>query len=89
MLDEIGARFQVTEEGEYERRMYFCNWFLWAVYDSAVDLTPTFFDEACFHLSGYINAQNNRYCSSINPRQIFKVPLHDQKIGVVCAITAI
>jgi hypothetical protein len=47
-----------------------------------------FTDEAWFHLSGYINAQNNRYWSSINPRQTFEVPLHDQKIGVWCAITA-
>jgi hypothetical protein len=28
------------------------------------------------------------YWSSINPRQTFEVPLHDQKIGVWCAITA-
>jgi hypothetical protein len=43
----------------------------------------TFFtDEAWFHLSGYINAQNNRYWSSINPRQTFEMPIHDQKIGV-------
>jgi hypothetical protein len=35
-----------------------------------------------------LNAQNNRYWCSINPRQTFEVPLHDQKIGVCCAITA-
>jgi hypothetical protein len=37
---------------------------------------------------GSINAQNNRYWSSIIQRQTFEVPLHDQKIGVWCAITA-
>jgi hypothetical protein len=59
-----------------------------AVYDGVLDPKLTFFtDEAWFHLSGYINAQNNRYWSSINPRQTFEVPLHDQNIGVWCAIT--
>jgi hypothetical protein len=62
---------------------------LQAVHDGILDPKLTFFtDEAWFHLSGYINVQNNRYWSSINPRQTFEVPLHDQKIGVWCVITA-
>jgi hypothetical protein len=66
------------------RRTLFCDWFLQAVHDGVLDPKLTFFtDQAWFHLSGYINAQNNRYWSSINPRQTF-----DQKIGVWCAITA-
>jgi hypothetical protein len=80
---------QVIEESDDERRMYFCSLFLQAVHDGVLDPKVTFFtDEACFHLSGYINAQNNRYWSSINLRQTFEVPLHNQKIGVWCAITA-
>jgi hypothetical protein len=68
--------------------MHFCNWFLQAVHDGVLDPKLTFFtDEAWFHLSGYINAQNNRYWSSINLKQTFEVPLHDQKISVWCAIT--
>jgi hypothetical protein len=47
-----------------------------------------FADEAWFHLSGYVNTQNNRYWNSINPRQTFEVLLNDQKIGVWCAIAA-
>jgi hypothetical protein len=83
------TQVHVTEEGDYGRRTHFCNWFLQAVHDSVLDPKFTFFTvEAWFHLSGYINAQNNRYWSSINPRQTFKVALHDQKIGVWCAITA-
>jgi hypothetical protein len=67
----------------------FFNWFLQAVHDGVLDPKLTFFtDEAWFHLSGYINAQNNRCWSSINPKQTFKVPLHDQKIGAWRAITA-
>jgi hypothetical protein len=83
------AQVQVIEEGDYGRRTNFCNWFLQTVHDGVLDPKLTFFTvEAWFHLSGYINAQNNRYWSSINPRQTFEVPLHDQKVGVWCAITA-
>jgi hypothetical protein len=68
------AQVQVIEEGDYGRRTHFCNWFLQAVHDGVLDPKLTFFtDEAWFHLSGYINAQNNRYWSSINPRQTFEV----------------
>jgi hypothetical protein len=75
------TQVQVTEEGDYGRRTHFCNWFLQTVHDDILDQKLTFFnDEAWFHLSGYINAQNNRYWSSINPRQIFEVPLHDKKM---------
>jgi hypothetical protein len=81
---------QAIEEGNYKRWTHFCNWFLQLVHDSLLDLKHTFFsDEVWFHLSRYISAQNNRYWSSINLRQTFEVPLHDQKIGVWCAITAI
>jgi hypothetical protein len=31
-----------------------------------------------------IDTENNTYWSSINPRQSFEVPLHDQKIDVLC-----
>jgi hypothetical protein len=62
MRNEIGARFQVIEEGDYKRRMHFCNWFLQAVHDGVLDPKLTSFtDEAWFHLSGYINAQSSRY----------------------------
>jgi hypothetical protein len=83
------TQVQVTEEGDYGRRTHFCNRFLQAVHDGVLAPKLTLFtDEAWFHLSGYISAQNNRYWSSINPRQTFEVPLYDQKIGVLCAITA-
>jgi hypothetical protein len=39
-------------------------------------------------VSGYINAQNNIYWSTINFRQTLQVSLYDQKIGVWCAIMA-
>jgi hypothetical protein len=72
------TQVQVIEEGDHKRRMHFCNWFLRSVHNSALDSKLTFFThETCFHLSGYINDQNNRYWSSIDPRQAFEVPLHD------------
>jgi hypothetical protein len=54
-----------------------------------VDPKLTFFtDEAYVHLSWCINAENNRYWSSINSRQTSEAPPHDQKVGVWCAVTA-
>jgi hypothetical protein len=77
------TQVRAIEECDYGRRTHFCNWFLQAVHDGVLHPKLTFFtDEAWFHLSGHINAQNNRYWSSINPKQTFEVPLHDQKIGV-------
>jgi hypothetical protein len=63
------TQVQVIEEGDYGRRTHFWNWFLQAAHDGVLDPKLTFFiDEAWFHLSGYINAQNNRYWSSIHLR---------------------
>ncbi|PNF22643.1 hypothetical protein B7P43_G07109, partial [Cryptotermes secundus] len=45
------------------------------------------FDEAWFHLSGYVNSQNNRIWSSDNPHVLHEKPLHCQKIGVWCAVS--
>jgi hypothetical protein len=63
------------------REHIFVNRFLQAVYEGVLDkkLKP-FTNEACFHLSGHISAENNRYWSSINLRQNSDVPLHNQKI---------
>lgn len=60
-------QFQAAEDGNYKRTHFF-NWFLQAVHDHL---------EAGFQLSGYINAQNNRYWSGINRRQtlVCGVPL--------------
>jgi hypothetical protein len=77
---------QATEDGDY-KRTHFCNWLLWAVHDILLDpkLTFSFTDEASFDVSGYINAQNT---SSINSRQTFAVPVHNQKTDTEYAITA-
>jgi hypothetical protein len=78
------TQVQVIEERNYKRRKHFCNWYLQAVNDSVLYSELIFFTNKAW----YISAQNNMYWSSINLRQAFEVPLHDQKIGVQCAITA-
>jgi hypothetical protein len=35
-----------------------------------------------------VNSQNNRYWSAENPRLIHELPLHDERIGAWCAISA-
>ena len=51
-------------------------------------LNDTFFtDEAWFHLSGYANTQNSRTWATENPHETFEKPLHDQNIGVWCAVS--
>ncbi len=66
----------------------FCNWLLRYVSRShSVSDTGFLLDEAWFHLSGYVNAQNYRVWSSINSHQYIETTLHPQKLGVWCAIS--
>ena len=73
------------------QRVKFCQWFERFVTDRGVDvLDYTFFsDEAWFHLAGYANSQNSRVWSTVNPHTVFEKPLHDQKVGVWCAMSRI
>jgi hypothetical protein len=72
-----------------EARINYCRLFQQSVYDGMVDPDFVFCtDEARFHLSGYVNSQNNRYRSAENPHSVHEVLLHDVKIGVWCAISA-
>jgi hypothetical protein len=72
-----------------EARINDCRWFQQSVYDGMIDPDlVSYTDDAWFHLSGYVNSQNNPYWSAENPHSIHEVPLHDVKIGVWCAISA-
>lgn len=77
------------QEADSEARVHFCRWFQEFVSDNGEDILDlTFFtDEAWFHLSGYVNSQNCRVWSSENPFEFKEKPLHDQKVGVWCAIS--
>lgn len=80
---------QQLKEPDRDKRVNFCRWLLDMVADGHLD--PLMFimsDEAWFHLSGYVNSQNSRYWATQNPNLLFEQPLHDQKIGVWCAMTA-
>jgi hypothetical protein len=71
-----------------EKRMRYCKWFRQFVRNGVDILEKVFvFEEAWFHLSGYVNSQNSRFWSSENPHLFHKVPLHSQKIGCWCAIS--
>lgn len=79
---------QELKTGDPAKRLQFCEWVLKSVHDGEIDPYLIFFsDESWFHLSGYVNSQNNRYWNSQKPNLIHEQPLHDQKIGLWCAIS--
>ena len=45
-------------------------------------------DEAHFHLSGFVNKQNMRYWSPVNPKELHEMPLHSPKVTVWCGVGA-
>jgi hypothetical protein len=45
-------------------------------------------DEARFHLSGFVNKQNMRYWSPVNPKELHEMPLHSPKVTVWCGVGA-
>jgi hypothetical protein len=47
-----------------------------------------FIDEARFYLSGHVHRENKIYWATDNTSLIHKVPLHEIKPGVWCAISA-
>ena len=56
-----------------EKRLLFCLWFENFILEKGENiLNHTFFgDEAWFHLSGYMNSQNSRAWSTVNPHALF------------------
>ncbi|GFV90647.1 transposase [Trichonephila clavipes] len=47
-----------------------------------------FSDEAPFWLNGYVNKQNCRIWSEVNPRVYVETPVHPEKLTVWCALSA-
>ncbi|GFW17801.1 hypothetical protein TNCV_1134011 [Trichonephila clavipes] len=45
-------------------------------------------DEAHFWLNGYVNKQNCRIWSEVNPQVYVETPLHPEKLTVWCAVWA-
>lgn len=79
---------QEIREPDKEKRLNYCCWLLNKITDGELDPTRYFMsDEAWFHLSGHVNSQNTRYWSVENPHVLHESPLHDEKIGLWCAIS--
>ncbi|GFW94619.1 hypothetical protein TNCV_4246591 [Trichonephila clavipes] len=47
-----------------------------------------FSDEAHFWLNGYVNKQNCRISSEVNPQVYVETPLHPEKLTIWCALWA-
>jgi hypothetical protein len=59
------------------------------MHDGIVDSQLLFItDEVWFHVNGSVNAQNVRIWSHKNPHATQQVPLHSEKVGVWCAVSA-
>lgn len=53
------------------KQHFFFNWCLYEIHDGEIDSTLMLFGGGTsFHLSGYVNSQNNRYWSAENPMLI-------------------
>ncbi|PNF34202.1 hypothetical protein B7P43_G17545, partial [Cryptotermes secundus] len=80
---------QELKDLDKEKCLVYCRWFQTFVGNHGIEeFDQVFFtDEAWFHLSGYVNSQNNRIWSSENPNVLHEKPLHCQKIGVWCAVS--
>ncbi|KAJ4438681.1 hypothetical protein ANN_14628 [Periplaneta americana] len=44
-------------------------------------------NEACFHLSGFVNKQNFRYWNEDQPMQVHEQPLHSEKMTLWCDVS--
>jgi hypothetical protein len=75
---------QELKEADKKKRMDYCGYILNKISDEELD--PMLSDEAWFHVSGHVNSRNTRYWSAENPHMLHQEPLHDQKIGVWCAV---
>jgi len=85
-------KIQVTHalhERYYVNRVNFCQTFFAVNYQNQELVNNLLMsDEAHFHLSGFVNKQNFRYWSAINPRELHERPLHGSKVTVWCAISS-
>jgi hypothetical protein len=72
---------------DHNSRMQYCNFFQQNLNNDDVFDLSFFTDESWFHLSGYVNKQNYRTWSTVNPRNFLEVPLHPLKIGIWLAVS--
>ena len=71
------------------QRRQFCEWLFNEITMNGLNMDLFLIsDESWFHLSGYVNSQNNRFWAAENPHYFHETPLHAQKVGVWCAVSA-
>ncbi|KAJ4434531.1 hypothetical protein ANN_23093 [Periplaneta americana] len=72
MLDEIGHQLERSLASSSRR----------VAQQVGVSQSSVIMTKHKFHLSGYVDTQNSRYCGSENPHRFHEQPLHDIKIEV-------
>ena len=51
-----------------------------------LNLEPLMSDEVHFHVTGFVNQQNMRYWTAMDPRELHEQPLRSPKVTVWCAV---
>jgi hypothetical protein len=72
---------------DHEKRVRFCLWIKDFLTQNPGILDVTFFADAWFHLSGYVNSQNARIWAAEYPHTVHEEHLHSQQIGVWCVVS--
>jgi len=80
---------QFLNPGDYQQRIQFCEDMLGRLEKNNNQVNNLWMsNEAHFHLSGFVNKQNFRYWSDVNPHLLHETSFHSQKVIVWCAILA-
>ena len=78
---------QKLHEGDFERRVAFCEWFLQKHADNSnFNQTLIMSDEAHFELNGCVNKQSIRFWTEENPKETIEISLHSERVTVWCGI---
>ena len=78
---------QKLHEGDFERRVAFCEWFLQTHADNSnFNKTLIMSDEAHFELNGCVNKQNIRYWAEQNSKETTEISLPSERVTVWCGI---
>lgn len=79
---------QKLHEGDFARRVTFCEWLLRKHAENANFIQNLIVsDEAHFALNGCVNKQNVRFWGTENPKELREVPLHSERVTVWCGMT--